>query len=257
MIFGFGKRRFEEVDEEEEEIELVRFQGALNGRDANLAANARLAGAGLVPAKELVTDGLLRRAETIRLEPKGERVIVTFMIDGIKYPGGHLPKIQANAITQILKLLSGLDIKQRSKPQAGGLKAEFDAHSYELRVDSRPIQGGSERLMIRTTNLSQELSTPDELGFPESLKQLVRDSTAKKQGLVVICGPPGSGKTTTLFAVLRGIDTFVYHVFPVGDLGSRELRHIGRFDRVQGENLEQTVDRCIRAEADVIYLDPL
>ena len=258
MIFKFkNKKKKRRAEVADEAMELVMFQGALNGKEANLSANARLAGAGLMPAKELVTDALMRRAETIRLDPKGDRSSVTFMIDGIKHPGGRLPKDQANAITQILKLLSGLNVKQRSKPQSGGIKAEFDDQSYEIRVESKPIQGGAERLMIRATNLSQDLNTPDDLGFPESLKQLVRDATGSREGWLAVCGPPGSGVTTTMFAVLRGIDTFVYHVFSVGNLGGRELRHTGEFDCVDDETLEQTVDRIIRMEPDVIFLDPI
>ena len=66
MVFGFGKGKREEEDEEEEQVELVLFQGAVNGKDANLAANARLVQAGLMRAKELISDALSRL-----LGPKG------------------------------------------------------------------------------------------------------------------------------------------------------------------------------------------
>lgn len=94
----------------------------LNGKEPNMKENQRLVQAGLNPAKELVTDGLSRRAETIRVEPKGERSQVAFLVDGMPYAGGKLTKPQGLAITQMLKLLSGLDIKVRNQPQSGGMK---------------------------------------------------------------------------------------------------------------------------------------
>ncbi len=76
MIFGFGKKNQRDDDEDSEEaedVDYVLFQGALNGKEANLNANARLAQAGLIPAKEIITDAISRRSEQLRIEPKGER----------------------------------------------------------------------------------------------------------------------------------------------------------------------------------------
>ena len=128
------KRRREEedddddIDEEDDEddIELVMFRGATNGAEANLSDNARLAEAGLVPAKRFITDHLNRRAERFRIEPKGKAAIVRMYVDGVKYAGERLPGREALAIVQMLKLLAGLDIKERTKTQKGGLLAEIE-----------------------------------------------------------------------------------------------------------------------------------
>ena len=143
MIFGFGKRTDESEDDEEEDIEYVLFQGALNGREANLGANARLAQAGLIPSKEIVTDALLRRADLLRIEPKGDRALTQISIDGIAYPGSRLSKQQGHAVTQMMKLLSGLDVQVRGKPQSGGIRAELQGTKYELRVTSARWHKGS------------------------------------------------------------------------------------------------------------------
>ena len=105
MIFGWGKKKEEE--EEEEEIELVTFQGALNKVEPDLKENAKLVQAGLVKAKEIVTDALMKRAEMIRLEPKGQAAVATFYIDGIPTPGARMPAQTGLAVTQMLKLLAG------------------------------------------------------------------------------------------------------------------------------------------------------
>ena len=101
MIFGFfGKKNDKDspADDEEEEIDPIRFLGAINGKDANLNANVRLVDAGLVPAKDLLTDAVSRRAETVRIEPQGAQAKISLQIDGIAYPGGRLPKAEGMAV---------------------------------------------------------------------------------------------------------------------------------------------------------------
>jgi type II secretory ATPase GspE/PulE/Tfp pilus assembly ATPase PilB-like protein len=254
VIFGFRKR--DDDIEEEEEIELVLFQGALNGEKPNLKANARLVDAGLVPAKELVTDSLARRAETIRIEPKGERSAVTLLIDGVAYPGSRLSKQQGLAITQVMKLLSGLDIKERTKPQSGGLNAEFQELPYELYVDSTPVAGGRERLTIRAKNLKEKLDTPEELGFSDDLKAKIREMTADSTGLTLVCGPPRAGVTTTVYGVLRSLDAYLYAIFTIVP-GGRNLINITPFEGNPGDSLDETLKRIIRVDAQVVFVPPI
>lgn len=254
MIFGFFKGREEEV--EEEEVELVLFQGPLNGKEINLAQNARLAQAGLIPAKEMVTDALARRAEMIRLDPKGDRSSVTLMVDGVPYPGGRMAKQQGAAITQMMKLLAGLDVRLRGRPQSGGLKAEFEGTPYELLVDIAPLQEGAERLTVRARNLKQKLETPEELGFNETIKAKIRELTGKKQGLLLVCGSPNSGTTTTTYGVLRGIDVYLYSIYSIAKT-ERLMLNITPFESNPGDDLKTTLGRVLRVEAEVILMDPL
>ncbi len=255
MIFGFGKKKYEE--EEDEEVQLVTFQGALNGKEANLAANAKLASVGLDPAKELVTDGLLRRAEMIRIDPKGERASITYLIDGVAYRGGRLGKQNAVAITKILKLLSGLDVKERSKPQSGGIKAGFEEQSYELLVDSRPVGGGAERVIIRATNLQESPEVPEDLGIPAEMKSKIREIVSNHQGVILVCGPAGSGVSTTAYGVLRCIDAYLFSIYTMIQKGSRAVPNVSKFELEPDEDFSLTLTRCIRSEAQVVFVDPI
>ncbi|HUE14388.1 MAG TPA: ATPase, T2SS/T4P/T4SS family [Planctomycetaceae bacterium] len=258
MIFGFGKKRDDAEDEEgDEEIDYVLFQGATNGREANLGANARLAQAGLIPTKELVTDALLRRADQLRIEPKGDRALTHLSIDGVSYPGSRLSKQQGHAVTQMMKLLSGLDIQLRQKPQSGGIKAELQGTKYELRVTSTPVAQGSERLTVKIRNLDRAPKSADDVGFSKEMKERIRELTSQKKGIILVCGSPGSGVSTTMFAVLRSVDAYQYTIYTVGDIQSWELPNVNRFERNEGETLDSCLDRAIRAEADVIYIDRL
>lgn len=263
MVFGFGKKREEVADDddddddgEDEDVVLVNFQGALNGKTADMAANARLVQAALRPTKDLITDGLERRAETIRIDMKGERAQVALSIDGMPFAGGRLAKPQATAITQMLKVLCGLDARLKGKHQLGGVKAEFEGTKYELSVDVAPQPDATERVTIRVRNLSHKLDTPNDLGFSESLKQTIRDLTSNRHGLIVCCGMPGSGVTTTTYALLRGIDVYLYSIYSIAKT-SRELLNIKQFEVNEGDDLRTSMMRMMREEADVIFVDPI
>lgn len=257
MIFGlFGGGKKKDAPKVEEEVEPVRFLGALNGKQANLSANQRLADAGLVPAKDLVTDGLDRRAEVIRLEPKGPGSVVNFVVDGVAYPGPRVQKIEASAITQILKLLAGLDIKERKASQTGGIKAEFNEKPYTLFVTSVGVADG-ERLTIKVINPAIKLETATDLGMSDDLRAKVRAIAGDKPGLFVAAGPPGSGTTTTRFVVARTLDAYILGIFSYCDLMGRTLTNVTEFKAVEGDDLAATLQRIARQEGDVVIVDPL
>jgi type IV pilus assembly protein PilB len=258
MIFGRRAADDEdENDEEEEEIELVSFQGALNGKVVDLAANARLAQIGLVPTKELVTDAITRRAELVRVEPKGERSQVTMQVDGVAYSGGKLSRQQTLAVTQMMKLLAGLDPKVRGKSQSGGLRAEYQNIPYELMVDVAPLAEGVERLTIRARNLKAQLNTIEDLGFNPKIKPLVRELTGSRHGITIVCGPPFSGVTTTFRAFLRGLDVYLHAIFSFTQQPISDIYNITPFVANEGDDLQATLERIVRAEADIIVVDPI
>lgn len=258
MIFGFGGKRDDDDDDEddEDERELCSFQGALNGNAVDMKANARLAQAGLIPAKEIITDAIERRAETVRVDMKGERGASTFYIDGVAFAGSKMPRPQTIAITQMLKLLCGLDPKSK-QPQAGGVKAEFQGIPYEVTIDTQPQQDGTERLTARLRNLKIKIGTMEEAGFSAATKAQIRELTSKRHGVVLIAGGPGSGVTTTAYAFLRGIDLFMYAAFTTVDMGSREVYNVQKFEPKPEDSLAQTYERIIRAEADVIFSEAI
>lgn len=255
MVFGWGKRaepEDEDDDDDDEERDLVLFQGAMNGVQPNMKENARLVSAGLMLAKELVTNGISRRAGTIRVDPKGERSQVTFVIDGVAFPGDRISKQESLAITQVMKLLAGLDIKERKVPQQGGMKAEFEEKPYELQVMSQPVEGG-ERLTVRCTDTKVKLDTPNDLGFTDEFKQKMR-AMASKPGVFLIVGPPGSGVTTLKYVIVRGVDCFTHQIFTIGETG-KKLDNVSVFKANEGDSLGATLERIYRVDGDIIVTE--
>jgi type IV pilus assembly protein PilB len=255
-FFG-GKNQ--EPDEEEEEIEPIAFKGALNGVEPDVKANARLLSAGLGPAKDLVTDAVHDGAESIRLEPKGPQAVATMYIDGMPQPGTRMSKAEGLAVTQTLKLLAGLDIKVRNKPQTGAIKAEWEEKKkkYQIWVSVVPVQDG-ERLMVRCHDESTKLNTPAELGMSEPMRQKIREF-GTGTGVLLVCGPSGSGTTMTMFGVLRGVDPYLYSVYTIGDALGRTLEkdNVTRFKQNEGDTLGTTFDRLKRMETNVLHIDPI
>ncbi len=258
MIFRRrGDDDLEDELDEEEEMEMVLFQGALNGVEPDLSEHGRLVQVGLIRAKELISEAIARRAEMILLEPKGKVAVSKFFVDGVPYPAGRMPAQAALAITQMLKLLSGLDITQRSQPQSGGIKAEYDEHPYTIKIDTQPIQANTERLIVRIIDPDQALERPDEIGFSEDLRAKVRELTSQRNGVVLAAGPPMSGTSTTCLGLMRCVDAYLYNIYNLADLGGRDLAHVTNFEANEGDTFEKTITRAKRQECDVLLVDPL
>lgn len=258
MVFGFGKKNVaaDDDDEDEEEPEYVLFQGATNGKDANLDENKKLVAAGLTAAKELVSDALARRSEVMKLDPQPDRAVVTFNVDGLRRPGPKFPLPRGNAITQVLKLLAGLDITVKDKPQVGGIKASFKDVKLEITIKVTPGKGG-ELLTVMYRNLKLVRKNPEDIGAPEGLKKLIKDHAATRTGLILFAGMPESGVTTTALCLLRSVDVYLYQCVILGSLGTREVQNVPVFKPEEGHTLDTTIDRIKRNEGDLIYFEHL
>jgi len=259
VIFGFGKgqKKVEKDDrDEDQEEEFVLFQGAANGNNPDLTTHGRLVQAGLLPAKKLVSDALSVRGDMIRLDQKGQVALSTVFIDTVPTAPTRMPALQGQAIMQILKLLAGLDIKVKGKPQAGAIKAEYDGKTYEMRVNIQPMEKGVERLTIRALDPKIVREKPLDVGFSESLVEKIRGLSAQKQGLFVAAGPPFSGVTTLKLALMRCTDAYLYSVYFLADVG-REISYVKMFPTNEGDDLAKTILRAKREDADVLILDPI
>ncbi len=259
MIFGFGRKADDDDDDDEdEEIDFIQFQGSLNGVTPDLSENAKLVQAGLVAAKHLVSEGLSHRAEMIRLEPKGNVAASTFFVDGVPFAPTRMSSQQALAVTQMLKLLAGLNIKDRSKPQAGGIKADYEGTPYEVMIDIQPIAQNVERLIVRMRNMKQSYNSPKDLGMSESLVEKFREIVTTHEGLCLAVGPPFSGVTSVCQAMVRSIDAYLFAIYSLANLQGRELIGVNQYKPANpNDSFEITLGRAKREDCDVMVVDPL
>ena len=149
----------------------------------------------------IIQDAITQRATDIHVEPTLNDVQVRVRVDGVLRPLMQLPKWLANPVSSRLKVLARLDIAERRLPQDGRMKVQRENKSYDLRVSTLPTLFG-EKAVLRILSSGTELPTLDQVNLePQDLKNVLRALT-QPQGLILVTGPTGSGKSTTLYACL-------------------------------------------------------
>jgi type IV pilus assembly protein PilB len=183
----------------------------LDGTNANVALELETeAAANSAPVVQfvnaLLTEAVDRNASDIHIEPQPQRLLVRFRKDGILYEAQSLSLKMAASIISRLKVMAGMDISERRRPQDGRIKHQVGSNSVDMRVNSIPLQYG-EKLVIRLLKMNANTSGIDNLGLdPEDKKKLTK-MIRSPHGIILVTGPTGSGKTSTLYASLRDINT--------------------------------------------------
>lgn len=164
----------------------------------------------------LIMDGIRRNATDIHINPTNEVVNVFYRIDGVLQHGHCLQKIAHSGVVSRVKILSQLDITEQRLPQDGSFTYAFLTKSYDLRVSTIPTIYG-ENIVLRLLAGVGPLLRIEKLGFSDADMQRIRNIFNKPYGIVLITGPTGSGKTTTLYAALREINLLERNVLTVED----------------------------------------
>ena len=143
-----------------------------------------------------------QRASDIHFEPKREFTLVRLRIDGLLHDVHLIPKIVYQAVVSRVKLLSGCNIAEKRRPQDGRIKRDHNGREVELRVSAMPTAFG-EKAVLRIFDPDILLQGVDELGFAAADLPKFHDFIARPTGIILVTGPTGSGKTTTLYSVLK------------------------------------------------------
>lgn len=145
------------------------------------------------------------RASDIHIEPTRDNVRVRFRVDGELNTSLTLPTKVHSAVVARIKILSNMRLDEKRKPQDGRFSAKVEDRRVDFRVSTFPTYYG-EKVVMRILDQSQGLRTLDDMGFsPDNLK-LIRQALERPYGLILITGPTGSGKSTTLYAMLNEVD---------------------------------------------------
>ncbi len=164
-----------------------------------------------------IADALDRRASDILIDPKDEAAYtIRLRIDGVLRIVDELKADTCKAMINSIKAVAGMDISERRRPQDGGFMAKKGDATASFRVASAGVLQG-EKLSIRILNKDAGSFTLADMELPEKQCAVIRDAIAKPSGMILICGPTGSGKTTTLYAMLNEIDRFTRNVITVED----------------------------------------
>jgi type II secretory ATPase GspE/PulE/Tfp pilus assembly ATPase PilB-like protein len=191
----------------------------------HLAFGAEGAGAESVDAEwasvirlvdSLIAEGIGSGASDIHLEPEEQGIAVRHRIDGVLRQVRTLPRAVAPALVSRVKILSGLNIADRLRPQDGRARVAVQGSVVDLRVSTLPASHG-EKVVVRVLDGSAGLRTLDAIGFTAADLARIRTLLEQREGLLLVTGPTGSGKTTTLYAALREIQARGVNVVTVED----------------------------------------
>jgi len=164
----------------------------------------------------LIVKALRDRASDIHVEPQKKRLKVRYRIDGVLYPLASVSRDLAPVVTSRIKVLADMDIAERRLPQDGRFTVVFDKNEVDLRVSSLPGTFG-EKIVMRLLVKDSIVFDFDELGVSPAAQSLLRRHISRPQGMVLLTGPTGSGKTTTLYTCLSEIDRNSLNVVTLED----------------------------------------
>ncbi len=215
---GF-EQRGDLVTEIVEEIPLD--ESALEAAAGSVAAgNDLLAMARQTPVIRLVNmilfEALRRRASDIHVHPQENRLVIRFRVDGMLFDAFTPPMSLAPAISSRLKVMTELDIANRQSPQDGQTTVRIGSKKVDIRLSVIPTVNG-ERVVLRLLDQTQTQLSLDAVGMSEKMQTRLMDIVENPNGMLLVTGPTGSGKTTTLYAALGRIDRASRNVMTIED----------------------------------------
>ena len=227
--------------------------------DAALTPEALQKSAAMAPIIRLVNavlaDGVRARSTDIHIEPQPTEVKVRYRVDGLLREVMTLPKhVQALVISRI-KIMSGMDIAERRRPQDGRGRILVDGREIDTRVSSIPTFAG-EKLVIRLLPTGTETPTLDRVGLSDHQLAQVRQHLAMPQGLIVFTGPTGAGKTSTMYSALSFIKTPEKNIVTLEDPIEYQIPELNQtqIDEKSGISFARGLRTLLRQDPDVIMV---
>lgn len=175
----------------------------------------------------LLRHAIIQKASDIHIEPQENEVLVRYRIDGVLHDAMTLPRSAAPGITARIKVLSNLKLDEKRLPQDGRFKMETETDKVSFRVSMLPTYFG-EKVVMRLLRETGEGFTLDVLGFHGSSLERVHQSMKQTTGIILISGPTGSGKTTTLYTILDILNTPDVNISTVEDPIEYQMKRINQ-----------------------------
>jgi type II secretory ATPase GspE/PulE/Tfp pilus assembly ATPase PilB-like protein len=167
---------------------------------------------------QIIAESIAQRATDIHVEPLERSLRIRYRIDGVLSEAAVPASIKQfqSAIISRLKIMADMNIAERRLPQDGKIKVKKADSEFDLRVSSVPTPYG-ESIAIRLLSRDEELVNINRLGFDAENLEILRDLITRPHGILLVSGPTGSGKSTTLYAALKEINKIDYKIFTVED----------------------------------------
>jgi type IV pilus assembly protein PilB len=226
-------------------------------QDVDLAdAEAAIEEAPIVKlVQAIMTQAASDRASDVHIEPTEKDVRIRFRVDGVLHEVMHSPKSIQNGLISRLKVMADLNIAEKRVPQDGRVSMRVNTRTLDLRLATLPTVHG-EKVVIRILDKSNAMLQLSELGFqPESYSQYER-SFRKPYGAILVTGPTGSGKSTTLYATLNIVNSVDRHIITVEDPVEYRLPGVNQIqvNPKAGLTFSSALRSILRADPDIILI---
>jgi type II secretory ATPase GspE/PulE/Tfp pilus assembly ATPase PilB-like protein len=244
------------AEEEDKPARLpIRFIGRATSTDTSSLIGRVESSKGYKAALEMVYDALKRRATDIHLEPTKNEMTVRLRIDGILHAATPLPRTVGDSVLNIFKVLANLDITEKRKPQDGSFSAESDGHTVDFRVATAGGVGG-EKLAMRVLDSSKQLIDLEKIGMRDSMRETLHNLVTQPHGMIIVCGPTGAGKSTTLYGCLNEIDRLQLNVITLENPVEYNIDHVTQIEinPKAGKTFAGELRSSLRQDPDVILV---
>jgi general secretion pathway protein E len=204
---------------------------------------------------QILTRAVEIGASDIHIEPFADRVQVRFRADGLLYEHESLPKRMLQGVTTRIKIMSQLDISERRLPQDGRIQLKIAGRNVDLRVSCLPVMFG-ESIVLRILDKQSISFSLGSLGFPDRELEAFNRLIRQPYGIILVTGPTGSGKTTTLYSALNDINSSDKKIITVEDPVEYELEGINQVqvNNISGLSFAKGLRSIVRQDPDVILI---
>ena len=204
---------------------------------------------------QLLLEAIGQGASDIHVEPKEKSLKIRYRIDGLLFEALSAPPALQSAIASRLKIMANLDISERRLPQDGRIRTRVGGRNVDLRLSTLPT-GCGEKCVIRILDNRSVNVTLDDLGFSDNALTIWKAQVAQPHGILLVTGPTGSGKTTTLYASLRGMDAGRLNISTVEDPIEHDLpaaTQVQVHDKI-GMTFAAALRALLRQDPDVVMV---
>lgn len=203
----------------------------------------------------LIFDAIKQGASDIHIEPREKRLVIRYRIDGVLYEAMNPPHQMQAACVSRLKIMANLDISERRLPQDGRIRTMVHGRHVDLRVSTVPTQYG-EKTVIRILDNRSIMLGLEQLGFSDDMLTILKKQIERPNGIILVTGPTGSGKTTTLYSALRCLDGSKLNVSTVEDPVEYHLNFANQIQVQEkiGMSFAAALRALLRQDPDVIML---
>jgi type IV pilus assembly protein PilB len=203
----------------------------------------------------IIAQGVEERASDIHIEPQQDHLRVRYRIDGVLHDVTRLPVTLAAPIASRVKLLASLDIVDKRHSQDGQIQTTVEGRPLDIRVGTIETIWG-EKVVLRLLERSRSILRLDTLGFSPAAREIFMDLIRSPYGMVLVTGPTGSGKTTTLYAALNELDSVEQNVMTIEDPVEYTFENINQIqiNRLAGITFANGLRAILRQDPDAILV---